>query len=379
MKNRNIRFDDMRSIYALFFLILVFSLFTFCTQQSTSASGESGASGLASDSVSRPSTSPSPGAAENVTRGEIYIAVDESLLPVVRAEVDNFQAVYDGAVVHTVVLPGEEAIHAMLVSDSIRLVITSRKLRKEEEVLLETLTTPAEYAVMGKDAVALVVNRDNPVKELTTAQVKDIFSGTIKSWKKINAQAPSDKISLIFDHARSGTMAFLRDSLMDGKPITQDGTFAMKSTPEVFDYIAENPGAVGIVGMAWLSDQDDPAVKERLSKVRILFLEKSASPDAPCAYAQQFFGPYQSFLDQDCYPLTRKIYSISRETGIGLGTGLVAYIDGPQGQRIIHKSGLAAIHTIPRKVKLPDESMPATTTKQKPATTKENDPGTGKR
>ncbi|MEZ4772365.1 MAG: substrate-binding domain-containing protein [Bacteroidia bacterium] len=365
----------MRAFRAFFFLVLAFYLFTFCEQQSTTSSSESPS--RENNYKSQPSTSPN--AQENVTKGEIYIAVDESLLPIIQAELDNFQAVYDGAIIHPIVLPGEEAIRAMLVSDSIRLVITGRKLNREEEYLLESLTIPPDYATLGKDGVALVVNPKNTVNQLQTSQLTGILSGEIKSWKKIDPGSPLDNVSLIFDNARSTTISFLRDSLMEGKSFSPTGTFAMKNTTEVIDYVAENPGSIGLVGMSWLSDKDDPKVQERLKKVRVVFLEKLADSDIPCAYTQQYFGPYQSFLDQECYPLTRKIYSISRESGIGLGTGLVAYIDGPQGQKIIHKSGLAAIHTIPRKIKLPEEEPNTTTARQKPPTTKENSPDTGKK
>ncbi|MDX2247058.1 MAG: substrate-binding domain-containing protein [Bacteroidia bacterium] len=356
-----------RFLYIFSLLFLILSLFTFCEQQTASYT-DSANKNTTPEFKRSPSTSPD--ATESATSGEIYIAVDESIAPLIQAELDNFQAVHEKAIVHALIMPAEDAIRAMLLSDSIRLVITTRKLNREEENLLKALTVPPDYATLGKDAVAVIVNPENPTNQLKLDQLKAILSGEIKTWKDISGNSTAGNISLIFDHARSGIISFLRDSLMDGKPLPEASTFALKNTEEVINYVAENPGATGIVGMAWLSDKDDPKVLERLKKIKILSLEKSAHTDNACAYKQTFFGPFQSFLDQDCYPLTRKMYSISRESGIGLGTGFVAYIDGPLGQKIIHKSGLAAIHTIPRKVKFPEEETPPATTQQKPTTAK---------
>lgn len=374
----------MKSFNFTILIISAFVLLTDCTQSTTTGSaGENSAyavTGPEGDSLYQRSQTTAPEVNETATSGEIYIAVEESLAPVIKAEVENFQAVHEGAVIHTLIMPGEEAIRAMLISDSIRLVVSSRMLDRDEENLLRAKTIPPDYATIFKDGIVLVNHPENPARQLTFGQLTGILNGTITKWKDINPDAVSlGDISLVFDHARSGTIAFLKDSIMADKTFAPARRYAMENTSSVFNYVSENRSSIGVVGFSWISDQDDPEVREVLRKVKVLFLERSEK-DSTCAYDQQFFGPYQSFLDQECYPLTRKIYTISRESGIGLGTGFVAYLDGPQGQRIIHKAGLASIHTIPRRVKFPDANQNNTNpVRQKPTETIENPPDTDSR
>ena len=115
----------------------------------------------------------------------------------------------------------------------------------------------------------------------------------------------------------------------------------------------EQPVALGIIGLSWISDQDDPDMDSLQVGTRKLKLEKPDRESTCDFYEDGFFGPYQSFLAQRCYPLDRTVNTILREVNHGVGTGLISFMDGPDGQRLIHKSGLAAMHTIPRRVKFP--------------------------
>lgn len=289
---------------------------------------------------------------ESYTSGEIHIAVDESLKPIIQAEIETFELLYDRAKIHPHYLSGEEAIQAMLLHDSIRMAITTRRLTKEEEKVLGIRNIKPEQSRILRDGVVMTVHKENPNDTLTLDQVRGILTGSITSWKQIDPQSPNDRIDIVFDHAKSGTIAFLRDSLLQGTSMTTKNVFAKTETPAVFNYVAEHPGALGITGNAWISDVDDPVGRELQKGLRIVKLERREDSGI-CAYDRQFFGPYQSFLDQECYPLTRDVFTLVRETIYGLGTGFVSFIDGPRGQRIIHKSGLATVHRIPRVISLP--------------------------
>lgn len=289
---------------------------------------------------------------ENTTTGTIHITVDENLMPIIEAEIDNFETLYPRATVHATYLPGEEAIYRMLNSDSIRMAISTRHLSKEESAVLKRRNISAKYAGIAYEGIALVVHKDNPIKKLTFSQLVSILTGETVSWNQISSEGPDTPINLVFDHAQSSTVKFLQDSILEGKTMTRDRVYAQNNTPEVLTYVSDNPGAIGFGGWAWISDVDAREGKKLKSGVKILWLGKK-DDSAECAFEQSYFGPYQSYLLQRCYPLTRTVTTVMRESFIGLGTGFVAHLDGPEGQRLIHKSGLATAHLIPRKVKLP--------------------------
>ena len=299
--------------------------------------------------------------------------MDESLQPVIQAETETFEALYPNATIHPLYMPGEEAIQAMLVSDSIRLAVVTRKLKRNEEQLLVQKTIPPEYAEVAREGIALLAHQENPVSNFSQEQLLQILSGEISHWDQLNSNfnQKQKKIVLVFDNAKSGIIAFLRDSILAGKTFAPE-LYALKRSEEVLDYVSKNPNSLGFIGVSWVSDIDNQDVKAWREKIKLVYLEKNEE-SVNCTDKRQYFGPFQSFLYQNCYPLTRTIYTIGRESGIGLGTGFVAYMDGPSGQRIFHKSGLAAVHTITREVKFPDKEQNSTAREEQTNTTKEND------
>ena len=369
----------MKSLNNIFPFILAILWMWGC---STSEPSKEVSNTTSADSISssfKPNPSTSPKASENATSGEIYISVDEALKPIIQAEIDNFEALYQNATVHPIYLPGEEAIQAMLISDSIRITVATRKLNEKEEQLLKVKTIPPDYSEVAKEGVSLLVHPSNQTRTLTNQQLKDILTGKIASWKQLNSNfdQKNDDIVLVFDNAKSGIIAFFRDSILVGESFSKN-LYALNKSEEVLDYVQKTPNAIGFIGISWISDMDDRDVKAWREKIKLVYLEKSEK-STKCAYEQQFFGPFQSFLSQNCYPLTRTIYTIGRESGIGLGTGFVAYMDGPSGQRIFHKSGLATVHTITRRVKFPPRELNSTTKQEPINTTKENETSANER
>lgn len=289
---------------------------------------------------------------EGATSGRISILADESLRPIVEAQLDNFHLLYPNAQVNAVYAPGEAAIYRLMQSDTFRLALATRRLSREEEAALVERGVPFRYAPLASDGIMLLCKEELPLRTLKREQLLRLLSGQVARWSELDPSLPSSAVQLVFDHPASTVPRLLRDSLMKGSPLRKDQVFALGSTPEVFDYVRSNAGALGFAGGAWASDRDDPAMRALLAGLRIVEIERGEAVEG-CVYENDFFGPYQSFLFLPCYPLARKITSISREHFVGLGTGLVAYLDGPQGQRLFHKAGLAAVHTIPRKLSLP--------------------------
>lgn len=72
-----------------------------------------------------------------------------------------------------------------------------------------------EY-IIGEYSVAVVVNADNPVANLTTDQVRDIFTGAIQNWKDVGG--PDAPIHLHIRDPISGTYLGFQELAMEKKP-----------------------------------------------------------------------------------------------------------------------------------------------------------------
>ena len=59
---------------------------------------------------------------------------------------------------------------------------------------------------LAYDALALVINKENPDSIITIAQFKKILTGEITTWKELYPDSPYDTIRVAFDHPTSSTV-----------------------------------------------------------------------------------------------------------------------------------------------------------------------------
>src|ERR1019366_5260854 len=106
-----------------------------------------------------------------------------------------------------------------LINDSVRLVVASRQLNEEEKKYFAKINLEPRITKIAVDAVALIVHDDNKDTLLKYEQARDIFTGKIKSWKQLNAKSSLDSIIIVFDHAGSGNVRFLKETFLKDQPL----------------------------------------------------------------------------------------------------------------------------------------------------------------
>ncbi len=288
------------------------------------------------------------GSTESSTSGEIYIAVDENFRPVIDSEINVFHHLYPKAKIHPVYLPGEDAIKRMIGSDTFRLAIVTRNLSKEEEDFVKTQNTSNRPMPIAQDAIAVIAHKDNPDSVLTTEQYRGILTGKITSWKQINPTSKLGAILLVYDDKRSGTVTFIKDSILKGEKLYEKA-YTANGSSNVLDYVAKTPEAIGILGVNWVSDSDDKQAVGFLRNIKVIGLESPSD----CKWTSKYIKPYQGLIKGKCYPISRHLYSLNREPGFGLGTGFVSFLcNGENGQRVILKAGLVPYYAVTRNIRI---------------------------
>jgi phosphate transport system substrate-binding protein len=285
------------------------------------------------------------GPTDTATSGHVAISVDETFAPILESEVDTFQKLYVDAHVKASYQP-EDSVMLDLLNDKVKLAVMSRDLNEQERAeLVKQTMTPVTIHV-GVDGLAIILHPSNPDSLLTVAQLRSIFSGQTASWGQVSGQKKLGDINVVFDANRSSTLRFVRDSLLRGQPLTKR-VFAANSNPEALAYVAAHPNAIGVVGVNWVSDHDDPTVTSFLKTVRVAAITARPNPTK-----NDYIPPYPRYLapytpeqlksnsDLQRYPLQRNIYLINREARTGLGSGFASFVAGQKGQLIFYKSGL---------------------------------------
>ena len=266
---------------------------------------------------------------ETPTRGNIKISVDESFQLLFDTELYTFQSLYVNAKITPAYKPETEVL-ADFMNDSVRTIVLTRDLTKEEKDYLLNNSFVARTTKVAKDALAIIVNPANPDSAILMNQLAAILSGKTSNWKQLNNKSLDKQINVVFDNNKSGNVRYLREkfNLQGNFPAN---CFAVNNNQEVINYVKNNAGALGIISVNWISDTQDSISEKFLESVRVA--EVGNTKFEQCK-------PYQGYLAEGSYPLIRDVYMISRETFSGLGTGFVSFVAGDQGQRIVLKSGL---------------------------------------
>jgi phosphate transport system substrate-binding protein len=266
---------------------------------------------------------------ETPTRGNIRISVDESFQLLLDTQLYTFQALYSDAKIAASYKP-EVDVLADFMNDSVRTIVLTRDLTKEEKANLLIEKYVARTTKVAHDALALIVNRSNPDTLLLDSQLADILRGKITTWKQINQNSPDNTINVVFDNNKSGNVRYFREKFgLSGN--FPSNCFAVNNNEEVIKYVKSNPSALGIISVNWISDTQDSVSEKFLQDIRVV--EVGTNPLNYCK-------PFQGYMAEGSYPFCRDVYMIVRESFSGLGTGFASFVAGDQGQRIILKSGL---------------------------------------
>lgn len=276
---------------------------------------------------------------DSPTSGTITITVDESLKPLMQAEVSAFEAIYPNAHINVKYLPESEAVQLML-ADSARLTVVTRKLTADETKILTDLTFKPQYEVVAKEAITLVTNKNNPDSTFQWTDLQLILTGETTTWKNLKEKGKNAPVEIVFDSPNSGIVKFLKDSILHTAQLPPN-CFAVNTSEAVIDYVSKKNNALGLIGASWISDNNDSTANQFLNIIRVAGI--STQPGG------EFYQPYQAYIAQGSYKLTRNITMISREPRSGLGSGFMSFVASDKGQRVVLKAGLVPV-TMPIRI-----------------------------
>lgn len=262
------------------------------------------------------------------TAGTITITADEALKPLIDAEIKAFEGIYHNAHIDVQYMSEGGALDGLL-RDSTRLAIITRRLAESEQKLLLEQTIVPQQLTLARDGIALISNRQCTDSLMTLDALAKILAGKKDRLNWFSKTLSTGRSEVVFDQPNSGIIRFLRDSLtsFDNLPVY---CFAVNSNAAVVEHVSQNPTALGLIDVCWISDRDDSTANSFLKSIRVLGVSADSG----------FYKPYQAYMAQGKYPLLRDVVMISREARSGLASGFMAFVASDRGQRIVLKSGL---------------------------------------
>lgn len=299
---------------------------------------------------------------KSATIGTATLVCDNSFQNILEQEIDVFEYQYPDAHILADYTTQSVAFDSLL-SLNTKTIVVSRDLTPEERNFLKNKKRTARSAKIAVDAVAFIVNNENPVEMLTLSELADIVGGRTTEWNDVQ---PNDlgKISVVLDKAGSSLATYMRDSLLNGEPLGSN-VYVAGSVPAVFETVEKNKNAIGVLGVSWITSDmssidmdrdslamsvlsDDPVQGATLTnKVKVLKLRRDDEVRA--------YKPYQQNIFDGTYPLFRQIYMITTAHSSSPGGGFYSFVTGDIGQKIIMKTGILPARMKIQVVQLGDD------------------------
>lgn len=256
---------------------------------------------------------------ESYTKGQLHIAIDESLQPIMDQELNVFENSFTDIQLLKTYSSEEDAIRSFF-EDKSKLIVITRDLNKAEKDILTQKGMSVRSLAVAEDAVTFIVN-PNENALMTTQRLKEILSGTSEK-----------KYTVVFNSPTSSIVNFILDTIIPGQKLSSN-TYALANNEEMIQYVASHENAIGVLGV---SSVYDPKSKEGAGKfrneVKVVALKDTAS--------NEYFQPYQAMIAYMQYPYRRKIYFIHKETKPGPASNFANFLSGERGQLIFNKARL---------------------------------------
>lgn len=162
--------------------------------------------------------------------------------------------------VATIAAQGSSTAFEGLGSGSFDIGMASRKIKPEEVSALAKLgdmTSPSNEHVIGLDGIAVIVHPSNRIATLTEDQVGAIFTGVVTDFKQVGGVAGA--IHVLARDDKSGTYDTFK-TLVLGKTPLVDGAKRFEDSAVLSTEVANDPSAIGFVGLATIGGAKAVAV-----------------------------------------------------------------------------------------------------------------------
>ena len=216
---------------------------------------------------------------------------------------------------------------ASLINGTVDLANASRQIKEEEIAEAESNGVEPMEHVIARDAIAVIVNPENPVSQLTLKQISDIYSGQITNWSEVGGE--DRPIVRLSRETNSGTHVYFLETVVrlgntEDKTLFSTDTLLLPSSEGIVSEVRQNPNAVGYDGLGY--------VPEDLKMIAIAEEEGGA-----------YVLPSIPTVNDKTYPIARDLYMYTDGEPTGLVKEYLDWILGAEAQEIVAELGFVPV------------------------------------
>src|SRR5512141_2633652 len=143
---------------------------------------------------------------------------------------------------------------ASLINKTVDIANASRQIKAEEVAEAKANGVEPVEHIIARDAIAVIVNPENPVSQLTLKQISDIYSGKISNWSEVGGE--NRPIVRLSRETNSGTHVYFLETVLrlgnsKDKSIFSQDTLLLPSSEGIIAEVSSNPNAIGYDGLGY--------------------------------------------------------------------------------------------------------------------------------
>jgi len=216
---------------------------------------------------------------------------------------------------------------AALINGTLDIANASRRIKPEEQSEAQANGVDPVELVVARDAIAVIVNPNNPVDHLTIDQLSDIYSGKIGNWAEVGGE--DGPIVRLSRETNSGTHVYFLEEVVrrgDGQDVTlfAPETLLLPSSEGISAEIRQNPNAIGYDGLGYVTPD-----------LKVVAVAREASGP--------FELPSAETVGAGRYPLSRDLYMYTNGRQAGETAAYQQWILGRDAQAIVTGLGFVPL------------------------------------
>jgi phosphate transport system substrate-binding protein len=215
---------------------------------------------------------------------------------------------------------------ASLIDGNCDMANTSRKMKKAEiDAAHKSRGQPPQEIVVGHDALAIYVHKNNPLDSISVEELADLYGegGRITKWTQLGVPEGTlgtDQIIRVNRQSSSGTYAYFREAVLGKGRDLKLASIDANGSKDAVSLISHTPSAIGYSGMGYAT----PAVKTlRVSRRR----------------GEPGVAPTVENARNGTYPITRPLQIYVIGTPAGAVKDYLHWILAPDGQNVVLQLG----------------------------------------
>jgi phosphate transport system substrate-binding protein len=218
---------------------------------------------------------------------------------------------------------------AALIRGTIEIANSSRDIKpSESEQAQKNTGKPPKGFIVGFDALAVYVHKDNPLAEVGFEQLTEIYAehGKVTRWSEIGVKIPGvsdDTIVRVSRQSSSGTYEFFREHALANKDFRL-GSRDLNGSKEVVELVGSTLTAIGYSGMGYAT----PAVK---------MLKVAKAKGEPAV------APTIAAVHDKSYPLARSLHLYTLGEPQAAVKAYIDWILSDAGQKVVQDSGYVPV------------------------------------